>query len=216
MFACILFICLFSTVQSQDLSSPAAATTDQPVASVPQQPLPESDTAIATRHALQFADSLVKANFYADWPTYIGLSQQSAIKYYGGKDAFKEHIVIIHYRNEPKTEEKPEKVKLITLMNDIDTWQCVIEKVRETFVDGHGKTKMYSYLVGESTDNGLTWKFIDVSHNSMENVINVMPTIFGTMPIPEGKTVYVDELAAQEAAAAQAPVKKKPVVKKSK
>lgn len=203
---CALFICLFNTVHAQDQTA---------TISTPDQPLPESDSAIAARHALHFGDSLVKANHYAEWPTYLSLTNPTAIKYYGGKDAFKEHVVTIHYRNEPKTEEKPEKLQVLHMMNDIDTWQCVIEKVRSTFDESRGNVKIYTYLVGESTDNGLTWKFIDVSHNSLVNVIYIMPSIFGNLAIPEGKTVYVDEVAAQEAAQAAQPVaKKKPVVKK--
>jgi hypothetical protein len=154
-----------------------------------EPPVVESDTIIATRFALKFADSLVKANFYQDWPTYTALSIPGAIKYYGGKDAFREHVIIFYYRNEPKQEEKPEKLKLITLMNDIDNWQCVIEKVRDTWINDR-KAKVYTYLVGESPDNGLTWKFIDVSHNTLENVIYLMPEIFGNLAIPAGKTVY--------------------------
>lgn len=177
-----------------------------------EQPLPESDSAIAKRQALKFADSLLKANFYAEWPTYIGLTCPSAIKYYGGKNAFQEHVTIFRYRNETQPGERPEKTSMVTLMNDVDTWQCVIEKVRETFTEDRGRAITYSYLVGESNDNGLTWKFIDVSHNSMENVINIFPTIFGNLPIPEAKTVYPDEVAAQEVA--KPAVKKKPVAKK--
>lgn len=153
-------------------------------------PTEESDTAIATRFAMQFADSLVKANFYQEWSTYMALSIPSAVKYYGGKEQFREHVVTCYYRNEPKVEEKPEKLKLVTLMNDdVDKWQCVIEKIRDTWVSER-KAKVYSYLIGESLDNGLTWKFIDVSHNSLQNVIYIMPTIFGNLAIPEGKTVY--------------------------
>jgi hypothetical protein len=204
---CALFICLFNTVHAQDQSA---------TVSTPDQSLPESDSAIAAHRALYFADSLVKANFYAEWPTYLNLTNPTAIKYYGGKDAFKEHVVTIHYRNEPKTEEKPEKLQLLHMMNDIDTWQCVIEKVRSTFDDTRGNVKIYNYLIGESTDAGVTWRFIDVSHNSLVNVIYIMPSIFGNLAIPEGKTVYVDEVAAQEAAEAAQPVaKKKAVVKKS-
>lgn len=203
---CALFICLFNTVLAQDQIA---------TISTPDQPLPESDSAIAARHALHFGDSLVKANFYAEWPTYLSLTIPTAIKYYGGKDAFKEHVVTIHYRNEPKTEEKPEKLQVLYMMNDIDTWQCVIEKVRSTFDESRGNVKIYTYLVGESTDNGLTWKFIDVSHNSLVNVIYIMPSIFGNLAIPEGKTVYVDEVAAQEAAQAAQPVAKKKPVKKA-
>ena len=205
---CALFICLFNTVHAQDQTA---------TVSTPDQSLPESDSAIAARRALYFADSLVKASFYAEWPTYLNLTNPTAIKYYGGKDAFKEHVVTIHYRNEPKTEEKPEKLQLLHMMNDIDTWQCVIEKVRSTFDDTRGNVKIYNYLIGESTDAGVTWRFIDVSHNSLVNVIYIMPSIFGNLAIPEGKTVYVDEVAAQEAAQAAQPVaKKKPVKKVSK
>jgi hypothetical protein len=207
---CALFICLSSIVYAQDQTT---------VASTPDQPLPESDTAIATRQALKFADSLVKADFYTDWQTYMNLTCPSAMKFYGGKDGFKENAVMIHYRDEPKTEEKVPKTRLLHLMNDIETWQCVIEKVREKWDESRGKVNVYTYLVGESTDNGINWKFIDVSHNSIPNVIYILPSIFTTMEIPEGKIVYVDEVAAQQAAeeaakAAQPVVKKKPAVKK--
>ena len=204
---CALFICLSGIVYAQDQTT-TPATTDPS--------LPESDTAIATRNALKFADSLTRANFYAEWDTYMNLSEPSAIKYYGGKDGFKEHVITIHYHNEPKTEEKPEKLQMRSMLNDIETWQCVIEKVRDSWDESRGKVKTYSYLVGESTDNGLTWKFIDVSHNSLVNVIYIMPSVFSKLEIPEGKIIYVDEVAAQEAAqAAQPAPKKKPAVKKS-
>jgi hypothetical protein len=207
--ACALFICLSGIVHAQD----QAATT-----STPDQPLPESDSAIAARNALRFADSLVKADFYTEWNTYMNLSMASAIKYYGGKEGYKESVVIAHYRNEAKPEEKPQTLRLINLMNDIDTWQCVVEKTRDWWDGSRGKVKTTSYLVGESTDNGLTWKFVDVSHNAIQNIVYIMPSIFGTLEIPEGKTIYVDEVAILEAAqaeqAAKTTVKKKPVAKK--
>ena len=203
---CTLFVCLFSIVHAQDQTATVAT---------PDQPLPESDTAIATRQALKFADSIVKADYYAEWSTYLNLSCTSAFKFYGGKEGYKENAVMIHYRDEPKTEEKIPKIQLLHLMNDIDTWQCVIEKVREKWDESRGKVKIYTYLIGESTDNGLNWKFIDASHNSVQNIIYILPTVFTTMEIPEGKIVYVDEVAAQEAAQAAQPVaKKKPAVKK--
>jgi len=211
MVTCALFICLSGIVYSQDQTTTPPATTDPS--------LPESDTAIATRNALKFADSLVRANFYTEWDTYMNLSEPSAIKYYGGKDGFKEHVITIHYRNEPKTEEKPEKLRMLSMLNDIETWQCVIEKVRDSWDEGRGKVKTTSYLIGESTDNGVTWKFVDASHNSLENLIYIMPSVFSKLEIPEGKMIYVDEVAAQEAAqaatkSAQPAPKKKPAGKK--
>lgn len=156
-----------------------------------EPPVAESDSAIATRFALKFADSLVKASFYQDWPTYTALSLPSAVKYYGGKEAFRENVVIHYYRNEPTVEEKPEKLKMMSLMNDIDTWQCVIEKIRDTWINNR-KAKVYTYLAGESLDNGLTWKFMDASHNAIQNVSYIFPTIFQDLAVPEGKTVFQD------------------------
>ncbi len=211
---CALFFCLSGIVYAQDQTTTSTA----------DQPLPESDTAIATRNALRFADSLVKADFYTDWNTYMNLTCTSAFKFYGGKEGFKENAVTIHYRDEPKTEEKIPKTRLLHLMNDnSDKWQCVVEKVREKWDESRGKVKVYTYLIGESDDNGLNWKFIDASHNSIPNIIYILPSVFTSMEIPEGKTVYEDEVAAQQAAeeavkanqAAQ-PKKKAPVKKATK
>jgi hypothetical protein len=211
---CTLLFCLSGIVYAQDQT--ATSTTDQP--------LPESDTAIAARNALRFADSLVKADFYTDWNTYMNLTCTSAFKFYGGKEGFKENAVTIHYRDEPKTEEKVPKTKMLHLMNDnSDKWQCVVEKIRDKWDESRGKVKVYTYLVGESNDNGINWKFIDASHNSLPNIIYILPSVFTSMEIPEGKTVYEDEVAAQQAAeeavkanqAAQ-PKKKAPVKKATK
>lgn len=188
---CTLLLCLSGIIYAQDQTTTSTA----------DQPLPESDTAIAARNALRFADSLVKADFFTDWNTYMNLSCTSAFKFYGGKEGFKENVITIHYRDEPKTEEKMPKTKLLHLMNDnSDLWQCVVEKVREKWDESRGKVKVYTYLVGESNDNGLNWKFIDASHNSLPNIIYILPSVFTTMEIPEGKTVYEDEVAAQQAA----------------
>ncbi len=51
---CALLICLSSIVYAQDQTTTPAT---------PDPSLPESDTAIATRNALRFADSLTRANF---------------------------------------------------------------------------------------------------------------------------------------------------------
>ena len=156
----------------------------------------ESDTAIATRNALRFADSLIKAQFYQDWKTYVDLSCPSAIKYYGGPQQFKEHVITCYFRKEPKLEEKQETSRVIEMRNDIDQWQCVIEKVRNTFINDK-KAVITSYLVGHSVDAGETWKFVDISHNSLDNFAFIFPPIFGDLAIPLGKTVYPDEVVVQ-------------------
>lgn len=174
----------------------------------------ESDTAIATRNALKYADSLVKANFYQDWKTFMELSCPSAIKYYGGPVQFKERVVLIYFRNEPKLEEKPETVRIIGMLNEIDQWQCVVEKVRNTFISDK-KAVITSYLVGQSLDAGETWKFIDLSHNSMESVAYLLPNIFDKLAIPLGKTVYPSEVVevSEEVAPVKSTAKKRSTAK---
>ena len=175
----------------------------------------ESDTAIATRNALRYADSIVKANFYQDWKTYMDLSNPQAIRYYGGPQPFKENVINNYFRNEPKLEEKPEAIRILEMRNDIDQWQCVVEKTRNTFTEGK-KTIITTYLVGQSLDAGETWKFLDVSHNSLDNLANIFPTIFDDLPIPLAKTVFPDEVVAQpeEEAAPKTTAKKKTATKK--
>lgn len=177
----------------------------------------ESDSAIAARRSLVFADSLVRSWFYQDWKTYTDLTNYSAIKYYGGAAGFKEHIVTLYFRNEPQHEEKPESLKLLELRNADNQWQCVVEKVRNTFIQDR-KATVTSYLVGQSMDDGQNWKFIDVGQNTMENVIRIMPTVFNDMTIPLGKTIYPDAIVAQPveetAPAKTATAKKKPAAKK--
>src|SRR5689334_14794641 len=79
----------------------------------------QSDTTYSTQQALIFADSLIKANFYQEWDTYISLSCQTAIKYYGGKGQFKEHVIENYYRNEPVIQEKPIALRMVTMMTDM-------------------------------------------------------------------------------------------------
>lgn len=176
----------------------------------------ESDTAIATRNALRFADSIVKASFFQNWKTYTELSNPAAIKYYGGPQQFKEHVIVSYFHNAPQLEEKPETIQVVEMRNDMDQWQCVVEKTRKTFTDGR-KTIITTYLVGQSLDAGETWKFLDVSHNSLDNLGNIFPAIFDDLAIPLGKTVFPDEVVVAqpaEEAAPKAPAKKKVVAKK--
>jgi hypothetical protein len=168
----------------------------------------DSDSAVAAGKALFYADSLVKCHFYQDWKSYMDLTSPTAIKYYGGREGFKEHITTLYFRNEPKQLEKPETIRMLSLRNDIDQWQCVIEKVRNTFINDK-QAIVYSYLVGQSMDNGVNWKFVDVSQNTMENVPFVLPTVFTDLTIPQGKTIFPGDVVAQ-------PVEETPKVAKKK
>ncbi|MDF2192491.1 hypothetical protein [Paraflavitalea sp. CAU 1676] len=170
----------------------------------------DNDSTLAASNALKAAESLIKASFYQDWKSYADLSNPSAIKFYGGPQQFKEHVVTMYFRNEPKLEEKPETLRITELRNDVDQWQSVIEKVRNTFIDGK-KAIITSYIVGQSLDGGKTWKFIDVSHNSLENLAFIFPTIFTDLTIPLGKTVIPSEIVEAQPVVEEAP---KPAPKK--
>lgn len=176
------------------------------------------DTAAIASKAKYFADSLTRSWFYANWEEFINLTNYSAIKYYGGKDQYKEHFKTLYYHNEPnKDVDKPEVTTMVTLMNKgTDEWQCVLEKIRYTEIDNR-KARIYSYLVGQSKDDGETWKFVDAGQNSEKNIIYIFPDVFGTLAIPEYRVVYEDveaaeaeakERAAREAAAKAAAPKK--------
>ncbi len=180
-FMCLFFLCLFSMLRAQD-------------------------TTTLTNNALRFADSLMKASYVEDWNTYSALTNYSAIKYYGGPESFKEHAKMVYYRIERKEDEKREKLRMVQLMNDgTDQWQCVIEKERNTYVDSR-KVKLIAYIIGQSMDNGENWKFVDIAHNSTENIIFIMPALFSKIAVPPGKMLYEDEmLAAQQQQAAPAP-----------
>lgn len=174
----------------------------------------DADSVAAAGKALFYADSLVKCYFYQDWKTYIEFTCPSAIKYYGGKEGFKEHVTTLYFRNEPQTLEKPESIQMLSLRNEIDQWQCVIEKVRKTFINDK-QAIVTTYLVGQSLDNGVNWKFVDVSHNTMGNLPFVMPTVFTDLSIPEGKTVFPGDVVVQPVEEApKATPKKKTATKK--
>jgi len=149
----------------------------------------QSDSAFASSRALMYADSLVKAFRFNNLDTYISLSYPGIVKYYGGKKNFSEYVQRARTINKSELEEDPEKLKLIELRNDMSEWQCVIQKMRETTIDGR-KATIISYLVGQSKDDGVNWKLFDVAFNSIENIIYIMPDIFDTLAIPQRQVVY--------------------------
>jgi hypothetical protein len=153
------------------------------------------DSSHVTKKALYYADSLVKCSFYQNWTQYLALYCPSAIRYYGGPANLKEHVVTAYFRIAPTEHEKPESLRMLTLYNDLTEWQCVIEKIRTTYIDDR-KAQITTYLIGRSEDDGLTWKFVDVSHNSLPNLGNILPEIFSGISIPIGKTVYPDDVVS--------------------
>ena len=168
----------------------------------------QTEETAESKHAMAFADSLVKSFKYENWEQYLSLSYPGVVKYYGGKNGYIEYIRRARANYGDSLEETPEKLKLIQMINDIDEWQCVVEKTRETVVNGK-KAHVVSYMVGQSKDDGSTWRFFDVAYNSVENVIYIMPDVFGTLSIPQRSTVIDDDLTYEQKKPVTASNKKK-------
>lgn len=162
----------------------------------------QPDTAKLTINALSFADSLVRADSLEMWSVYADLTQTSVVRYYGGKEGFIEHIREGRWRTaSPIAEDHPE-LKMLQLVKVInDEWQCVIRESRYFHKDDQ-KLHFITYLIGQSRDEGETWRYFDVSYNSVANIIYCFPEIHGDLAIKEAVVLTpAQELAQQQAAA---------------
>lgn len=147
----------------------------------------QTNTAVASEKAILFADSLLKSFRSGNFVQYTELSYPGVISYYGGKKNFSEYIQRARFIHSNIVSEN---LKLVQILNDISEWQCVVEKTSESLIDGK-KAQIISYMVGQSIDEGLNWKFFDVAFNSVGNLVYIMPDIFSALTIPQRQVVYV-------------------------
>jgi hypothetical protein len=145
----------------------------------------QTDTARITRNALVYADSLVKADAYGNWSTYADLAPLSVIKYYGGKDGFIQHVSVGRLRTTSAIQEAPPELKMLTLETKKDQWQCVIRLSRYFHKPDQTQYQLVTYLVGQSRDEGETWRLFDITYNSVANVIYIFPEILDDIPLQE-------------------------------
>ncbi len=164
----------------------------------------QPDTARIKLRVLLFADSLVKTDSFQNWNAYANLTQESVIKHYGGKDGFIQHILPIRAKRISDIAEAPAELTVQSLMTENEQWQCVVRESRY-FHKGDQVYHLTTYFIGQSKDEGETWKLFDVGYNSVANIIYMFPDIFGDLPIQE-TTVYTpaQEQAAKEKAELQA------------
>ncbi|MBN9382940.1 MAG: hypothetical protein J0H74_19390 [Chitinophagaceae bacterium] len=160
----------------------------------------QPDSVKIKERALYFADSLVKTDAYNSCPEYADLAPASVLKYYGGKNAFIEHFKKIHPRTVSGIDENYPEREVFALRAKDDQWQCVIRVSRYI----HKNLKKYhlvTYYLGQSRDDGETWRLFDVSYNSVANIIYLMPDVIEDLPIPQPYIISEeDELAKQQAA----------------
>ncbi|HVV04656.1 MAG TPA: hypothetical protein VHC96_10570 [Puia sp.] len=174
------------------------------------------DSAKIKERALFFADSLIKTDTYMSWSTYADLAPAGVLKYYGGKDGFVDHVQKFHARTVSSLggEDAPE-VRIMTLMASQNQWQCVIRESRYIHRDDNKKYHIVTYLLGQSKDDGETWRIFDLGYNKVANVIYMMPDVIGDLPIPEPYIISEEEeLAKAKQQAAASPATKKAAPKK--
>jgi hypothetical protein len=171
----------------------------------------QPDTAKIARKALFFADSLVKTDTYQNWSTYVDLAPLSVIKYYGGKDGYSGHVQQVRAYTTSTIAEAAPELQMQTLVTLKDQWQCVIRLSRYFHRDDK-KYHLVSYLIGQSKDEGETWKVFDVNYNTVGNMMFIFPDILD-MPIKETSMLTEEQELAQQQAAA-APAGKKATAKK--
>ena len=173
----------------------------------------QSETDPVREKALTTVSKLVKSFKYEEWEQYVQLSYPGVVKYYGGKNGYLNHVQNARRFYKDSLQEADEELKIIQLENDILEWQCVVQKTRETFINGN-KAKQVTYLVGQSKDDGETWKFFDVAHNTVENVIYIMPDIFSNLAIPQKSVVVLNENFANNNPSRSGSAKKKSALRK--
>ncbi|MBS1604982.1 MAG: hypothetical protein JST42_20130 [Bacteroidetes bacterium] len=174
----------------------------------------QPDSARITQKALLFADSLMKTDWYESWTAYANLAPASVIKFYGGKDGYIEHIQKLRGRTKSDQAEDDPQLKMLNLMVRDEQWQCVIRMSRWFHKDGT-RYHQITYFIGQSKDEGESWKLFDVSYNRVSNIIYMFPEINGDLPIEEPTIMSEEqEIALQKKAEADAAAAKKVVKKK--
>lgn len=172
----------------------------------------QPDSAKISEKAMAYADSLVKTDAYQSWNAYADLAPLSVIKFYGGKDGYLEHIKTGRQRTVSSIDEDPAQLKLISLMTANDQWQCLIRESRY-FHKEDKKFHQVTYFLGQSKDEGETWKYFDLSYNKVANIIYIFPEVLGDLAIPEPSILSEQEEIAQQQAQSAATAKK-PAAKK--
>lgn len=164
----------------------------------------QTDTVKIKESALFYADSLIKTDAYNIPSEYADLAPASVWKYYGGKDGFIEHFKKIHPRTVSGIDEDYPQRSVITLMTKDDQWQCIVKVSRYIHRQDLKKYHLVTYFLGQSKDEGETWKIFDVSYNKVANIIYLLPDVIDDLPIQEPFIISEEEeLAKLEAEKAE-------------
>ena len=152
----------------------------------------QPDTARITSNALHYADSLERADSLGLWSSYADLTPIKVLKYYGGKDGFTQHVALGRTKTASEQQEPGPEFKVINLENRDQQWQCQIRLSRYFHKEGV-QYHFITYLIGQSLDDGETWKLFDVSYNSIANIIYMFPDIMDDFAITDPKILSQEQ-----------------------
>jgi hypothetical protein len=170
----------------------------------------QPDTAKISKNALMYADSVIRTDAYGNDQLYTGLVPLSVLKYYGGADGYMQHVYQLKGRTTGDQEELYPVINVEALRTIDQQWQCVI-RVSRYFHRENVQYHYTTYLVGQSKDEGETWRMFDVSYNPVANMILIFPEVFTDLPIKQPEILsqaQEDKLAQQQTAAAGQGAKK--------
>ena len=150
----------------------------------------QTDSAYCSRHALMYADSLSNAFRDQNWSRYLSITYPGLITYHGGTRSFQSYIQRTRSVSNSSAIRDHVALDLMQISaNNTGEWQCVIRKTSASVIDGK-KAMIISYLIGQSTDDGSSWKFLDVSYNATEKLNDIMPELFAALNVPERRIIF--------------------------
>jgi hypothetical protein len=140
----------------------------------------------ASDRAIIFADSFLASYRNNDLDKYTDLSYPGVISYYGGNKNFREYVQRVRALNSSSTSNM---ITLIQLVHNANELQCVIQKTSEAIIDGR-KAEIVTYIIGQSKDEGQTWKFFDVASNAPGNLVYIMPDMSERLVVPQRQIIF--------------------------
>jgi hypothetical protein len=132
------------------------------------------------------ADSMMSAFKNRDWPTFVHFNHPAMTHLMGGTDNFISFIQL-QMKQIPDTAVKYIGTgNILQVVKTDKDQQCVVEQNMRMVLDSIQITST-SYLVGESLDDGKTWKFFDASNSGLITAKDIKPNLSPELKVPAKK-----------------------------
>jgi hypothetical protein len=152
----------------------------------------QTDSSTVSQRAILSANDMLTAFRNADWDRYVSLSYPGVVKYYGGKTSYLKYANRARTQHSHSLHANQEQMRIVQLSKDKEEWQCVLGRSIVSYSNGKRECSI-SYFVGQSIDDGMSWKFFDVAYNSVESITYIMPDKFNALVVPVRRTVVAEE-----------------------